>query len=565
MSLSSESRSHTAMKVIDRTGPKPRELSSYEEIYDRPLHPEEKLPETSAVYMPELLHNIERLVLKTEEAILRNDRTLRYNEDLLVNLSHEREGLEEEVDIEERQIKTLSDILEAVTLCETRLSAGRGGFSLGECEELMTRLKDKYPEEYKVYELSSLAVAVAFPQIKAVLETWDLAGDPEKPVPVFARWRHLLRETETSSTAIPSSDSMDPYDRLVWDVWMPKFRHFLSSLSLLEFSAVIDLLEMWMPLLPTWQMENILEQMVLPRLQHGVQNWDPTTDTVPLHTWVHPWLPLMERKLELLYPTIRHKLAIALNNWHPSDLSAHKILEPWVQVFSKETMEAFVVRHILPKLAYCIQTMAINPHSQDISPFEWVMTWRDMLPAHQYASMLDQNLFPRWMQVLSSWLSNSPNYNEVTKWYSGWKSMLDPGLLNEPSIKRRLGQALDMMNHAVSGTFVPGVRENMAYFTSNERRSTAVGSEAVGRQRVSALQNAISAPVSVSFKDIIEKLAEEHGILFMPVPGQKRYEGKALYHFGRATVYLDRGVAFVSRGDRWAPTSLDELVQLAII
>ena len=39
-----------------------------------------------------------------------------------------------------------------------------------------------------------------------------------------------------------------------------------------------------------------------------------------------------ERKLELLYPTIRHKLAIALNNWHPSDLSAHKILEPWVQV-----------------------------------------------------------------------------------------------------------------------------------------------------------------------------------------------------------------------------------------
>ena len=36
----------------------------------------------------------------------------------------------------------------------------------------------------------------------------------------------------------------------------------------------------------------------------------------------------------------------------------------------------------------------------------------------------------------------------------------------------RLGQALDMMNHAVSGTFVPGVRENMAYFTSNERRAT---------------------------------------------------------------------------------------------
>ena len=41
-----------------------------------------------------------------------------------------------------------------------------------------------------------------------------------------------------------------------------------------------------------------------------------------------------ERKLELLYPTIRHKLAIALNSWHPSDQSAHKILEPWIQVIA---------------------------------------------------------------------------------------------------------------------------------------------------------------------------------------------------------------------------------------
>ena len=25
-------------------------------------------------------------------------------------------------------------------------------------------------------------------------------------------------------------------------------------------------------------------------------------------------------------------------------------------------------------------------------PFEWVMAWRDMLPAHHYSSMLDQHL-----------------------------------------------------------------------------------------------------------------------------------------------------------------------------
>lgn len=57
--------------------------------------------------------------------------------------------------------------------------------------------------------------------------------------------------------------------------------------------------------------------------------------------------------------------------------------------------------------------------------------------------------------------------------------------------------------------------------------------------------------------------AEDTGVLFMPVPGQKRYEGKALYHFGSATIYIDRGVVFAMRQGQWTPTSLDELRTLA--
>ena len=57
--------------------------------------------------------------------------------------------------------------------------------------------------------------------------------------------------------------------------------------------------------------------------------------------------------------------------------------------------------------------------------------------------------------------------------------------------------------------------------------------------------------------------AEDSGILFMPVPGQKRYEGKALYNFGSATIYIDRGVAFAMNGSQWTPVSLNELMRLA--
>ena len=57
-------------------------------------------------------------------------------------------------------LPTLSPLVNG-TRCEGRLS-GRGGFSLGECEELMTRLKDKYPEEYKV-QLALINLELAYP------------------------------------------------------------------------------------------------------------------------------------------------------------------------------------------------------------------------------------------------------------------------------------------------------------------------------------------------------------------------------------------------------------------
>ena len=42
--------------------------------------------------------------------------------------------------------------------------------SLKECEEMMTRLKEKYPEEYIIYSLSSVAVAMVFPLVKNYLQ-----------------------------------------------------------------------------------------------------------------------------------------------------------------------------------------------------------------------------------------------------------------------------------------------------------------------------------------------------------------------------------------------------------
>ena len=61
----------------------------------------------------------------------------------------------------------------------------------------------------------------------------------------------------------------------------------------------------------TWSgdaMEMSVLAFVLPKLKAEVEGWNPRVDPVPIHAWMHPWLPLAANELEELYPVIRYGL-----------------------------------------------------------------------------------------------------------------------------------------------------------------------------------------------------------------------------------------------------------------
>ena len=58
---------------------------------------------------------------------------------------------------------------------------------------------------------------------------------------------------------------------------------------------MVELIEEWTPLLSPWILENVLDQFLMPKIQAEVDSWDPTTDTVPIHSWIHPWLPILSK------------------------------------------------------------------------------------------------------------------------------------------------------------------------------------------------------------------------------------------------------------------------------
>ncbi|XP_005104240.1 tuftelin-interacting protein 11 [Aplysia californica] len=561
----------TKVKVIDMTGKEQRVLSGYHAIgkgHDKPDEEEvlvvPEAPRTRAFDMPELMHNLNLLVDMAEDDIVQNHRKLRHNQDRIVNLEHEEDRLHTVVEQEARQLERLQTVLDLVMDCEKRCkSDSPDPLTLDSCLGVFKMLQQDYYEEYKIYDLPSLAIALVFPLMRTFFTGWLPLHDPKFGLHTVMEWQLLLGADASAMTSEMRGKEMDVYQRLIWEVWLPPVRATILKWSVRDTEPMISLLETWSPALPSWVLENILDQLVLPRLLQEVENWNPLTDTTPIHCWLHPWLPLMGEKLEPLYAPIRHKIANALTSWHPSDGSAKIILEPWHGVFRPGHMSAFLVKNILPKLELEIQNLTINPHQQFLDPWRWVMSWKDMMPIQPMVVMLDKTFFPKWHQVLAAWLTNMPNYQDITKWYLGWKAQFPENLLGHPLIKDQFNKALETMNRAVSGNFVPGIKENIAYFTHAERRIMDSKTTPTVAPPEASQRSAGSVSVPTTFKELVERRAEEEDLLYILLAG-KSQEGKQVYRFGKALIYYDHNVVFMQDpSGRWLPTSLNTLAEAA--
>ena len=92
-----------------------------------------------------------------------------------------------------------------------------------------------------------------------------------------------------------------PLRSAIVNAWRPR-----QPEKLLEF------LDLWKEIFPEKLMHYICRSLVFSKLKTAVDEWDPCKDAVPVHVWMHPWLPFMNQKLHQLYPTIIHKLIAAL-------------------------------------------------------------------------------------------------------------------------------------------------------------------------------------------------------------------------------------------------------------
>lgn len=353
------------------------------------------------------------------------------------------------------------------------------------------------------------------------------------------------------------------YDEIVWSAWVPQAQKIIQSWDCRQPENIIDIIELWLTLIPSWILNNFFDTVVVPKLTCEVDEWNPTTDSVPIHLWLFPWLPYINNQMNtLIYPVIRRKIKTALDAWHPSDCTAKLILEPWSPVFKKQDMDTFLIQNILPKLKFALSNIIINPCKQNLKEWNWVIDWADMMPTFVMAQLLNEFFFPKWFQVLSFWLNHllnsTSNFEEVTNWCECWKGMFNKELLAEPSIKNNFSKAFKIINNCIliSKGFVP-----------NSGQTAPSKNPYISQTRIENLASKASNVLSQSFKDIVQKKCEKRNILFLPLPNQY-YNSKQVYKVGNDKnsfkVYIDRGTLFIRHNETtWLPIELDNFLYKA--
>ncbi|CAB3405543.1 unnamed protein product [Caenorhabditis bovis] len=545
------SSTHAQTKVIDMTGPQQKVYSGYDSFSMKTKSEYEIDTEKREVFdVPELLHNLNLLVDLTEEGIRRNNHQLITLKDQSTALEYDMKQIEKALKDEEEEasrMKKVYDLIDGFT--------AKSSPTMNECQELFLKLRDEFPQEYRMYQLESVAIPCVLPLISQYFSKWKPL-DPDHViygVELMKEWKTIIgNDKSTFGMNRNNSDEIPAFDRLIWDGWLPALRRATLTWNPRdEMNQMIELIETWMTILPIWIKENILEQLIVPRISDRVSNWDPTSDPVPIHSWLVPWLVILGDRIQAVMPPIRQKLQKALKLWDPKDRSAIGILRPWKNVWAKGTFTAFLAQNIVPKLSTTLEEMELDPR---VNPEydEWiaVMDWLELIHPDAIANIVAKSFFPRMYRILCQWLdSPGVNIQEVKMWYGEWKNRIPVQLTNFPMINESLRRCLIAIGQSMQGVRVgnlPPLQTHQPTMPQHIPRPMP------------------TANSQLSLKDAIEMTAARNGFTYHPQVGRLK-DGRQVFWFGAVSIYIDVGMVFVMDPVNfvWRPIGLDELIRLA--
>ncbi|KIK96718.1 hypothetical protein PAXRUDRAFT_825661 [Paxillus rubicundulus Ve08.2h10] len=563
-------------QIIDATGRTPREVASLAEISMAAW-----TPSTDPTRIPEVRHNI-RLVAeacKTDlDGLAREAKALEGRKRFI---AQENVRLQKKVADEAELISRLQQVTLVVDEINAKskelastYEATLDGFS-----PLFSRLLVQFPTEFDRYQLDEIVVAAIAPTVRRIVAQWNPLQDPSALVSTFRTWKQALKvnlveqppETQvdvygTRTIAPPPiiEKPMTPFESLLWNVWLPKVRTSINNeWDPSNSSPAIKLYETWASILPPFVRDNILDQLILPKLVKAVSEWNSKRSSVSLRSLVFPWLPHLGLRVEDVLDDARRKIKSILRSWVATD-SLPEDLDVWRDVFDNADWDALLLKYVVPKLASHLRDQfRVNPRAQDMEPLtQVVLPWSSLLRGSVMSQLLETEFFPKWLDVLHIWLIQPRvSFEEVAQWYAFWKSIFREDVLALKGVQKGFTRGLQLMNEAIE----------LGADASTKLKRPVIKAEQVddaGRTRKTRTKGqALPSRVQeITFRTIVEDFAAEHNLLFVPTGRAHETSRMPLFKVsgpsgkGGVLVFVQDDAVWAPEGDEYRAITLQEMV-----
>ncbi|KAF8074956.1 GC-rich sequence DNA-binding factor-like protein-domain-containing protein [Lyophyllum atratum] len=516
-------------QIIDATGAVPREVSS---LADVSLTPWSTL--TDPTRIPEVRHNI-RLIAdacKTDlDGLAREAKALEQRKQFAAQEDARlRKKVADEAELIERlqKVQLVANDINA----KAKELASVYEVSLEPFSPLFYTLVDQFSREFERYRLDEIVVAAIAPLIRRMVANWDPLEDPSAFVSTFRTWRRALRvnavekapesqvdvygSKTVQAVPVPTEALMTPFESLLWNVWLPRVRTSINNNWIPEVPLpAVKLYEAWSTFLPPFIRDNLLDQLILPKVQKTIADWHPRRE-VSLQAIVFPWLPHVGLRLEDLLGDARRKVKSMLRGWTVGDKVPAE-LPAWKEMFEGGEWDSMLLKYIVPKLGATLRDdFRINPRDQKMEPLQHVLEWANIIRPSIYSQILETEFFPKWLDVLHVWLIQPRvSFEEVAQWYSFWKGTFPEAVQNMPGVSRGFTRGLQLMNKAIElGPNAPTQLARPDLRAELSAPTTPVRNGAKGTPKVPSRPSALTH--EITFRSIVEDYASSHNLLFIP-------------------------------------------------
>lgn len=135
------------------------------------------------------------------------------------------------------------------------------------------------------------------------------------------------------------------------DVFVSNIPAFSNEWSAWQADPAIRLYEAWSSILPPFIRDNFMDQLIVPKVQTAIAEWQPRTGGPALRGLVFPWLPQVGLRVDILLDDAKRKAKALLRNWVvgdevPSDMGAWKDVKFSFFLSSASVYNAFQLRFL---------------------------------------------------------------------------------------------------------------------------------------------------------------------------------------------------------------------------